>query len=69
MGWAKELYIEYLEFERTAAHEEAQSRLRLSMACTELARPLSYDLHVCILELAQISARSNAALRVTLPAC
>ena len=54
MGWAKEQYIEYLEFEakRDAAYEEAQSRLRLSMACTQLVRPLSYDLYLRSLELA-----------------
>ena len=55
MGWAKEQYIAYLEFEeeRNAAYEEAQSRLRLSMICKDMVRPLSYDLHVRILELAQ----------------
>ena len=60
MGWAKERYIAYLEFEeeRNAAYEEAQSRLRLSMACTQLVRPLTYDsgfpenLYLRILELA-----------------
>ena len=54
MGCAKEQYTESLAFERTAAYEEAQSRLRLSMTCTELVRPLSYELHVRILELAQM---------------
>ena len=54
MGWAKEQYKENLEFEeeRNAAYEEAQSRLRLSSCCTQLARPLSYDLYLRILELA-----------------
>ena len=56
MGWAKEQYITYLEFERqierNAAYEEAQSRLRLSMACTQLVRPLTHDLYLRILELA-----------------
>ena len=54
MGWAKEQYIENLEFEeeRNASFEEVQSRLRLSMACTQLVRPLSYDLYLRILELA-----------------
>ncbi len=51
MSWAKEQYIAYLEFEeeRNAAYEEG---LRLSMACTQLFRPLSYDLYLRILELA-----------------
>ena len=60
MGWAKEQYMAYLEFERNAAYEEAQSRLRLSMTCTQLVRPLAYDsgsfaagnLYLRILELA-----------------
>ena len=41
------------EEERNAAYEEAQSRLRLAMVCTQMVQPLSYDLHVRILELAQ----------------
>ena len=53
MGGAKCQHIAYLEFERNAAYEEAQSRLRLSMICKDMVRPLSYDLHVRILELAQ----------------
>ena len=43
--------MESLAFERTAAHEEVQSRVRLSMTCAELVRPLRYDLYLCILEL------------------
>ncbi len=59
MGWAKEQYIADLEFveEREAACQEDQSRLRLSMICKDM--PLTYDLHVCILELAQfVSAQA-----------
>ncbi len=45
MGWAKEQYIADLEFEeeREAAYQEDQSRLCLSMTCTQLVRPLAYD--------------------------
>ena len=55
MGWAKEQDLEHLEFEeeRDAAYQEDQSRLRLAMLCTQMVQPLSYDLHVRILELAQ----------------
>ena len=53
MSWAKEQYIENLEFERKAAYEEAQSHLRLSMVCAQLVRPLAYDLFLRILELAR----------------
>ncbi len=60
MGWAKELYMESLAFERTAAYEEAQSRLRLSMACAELVRPRCYDLYLRILELARFKQCPSA---------
>ena len=53
MGGAKCQYTAYLEFVVERAYEEAQSRLRLSMICKDMVRPLTYDLHVRILELAQ----------------
>ena len=34
-----------------ASYEEAQSRLRLSMTCSGLVRPLSYPLYPRIVEL------------------
>ncbi len=38
--------------EEEACYEEAQSRLRLSMTCSDLVRPLGYPLFPRIVELA-----------------
>ncbi len=64
MGFAKSLYLDYLDFQRRqeedAKYEEAQSRLRMSMTCCAFVRPLLYPLGMRIVELALSQSLQNA---------
>ena len=69
MGWVKQQYLGWLEFQRRnedASYEEAQSRLRMSTLCKDCVRELEYPLFARIVEPA-ISAQAGgiAALRTT----